>query len=185
VTETCGLDVNNRRFTLAAMWEDYDNDGDIDLYVVNDFGRKNLFRNELIRDGKRQDPPRFTDVAPASGVEDIGAGMSASWADFDHDGFMDVYVANMFSSAGRRIAYQSGFKSGDTPQNLEGYRRHARGNSLFRNKGDGTFGDLSIESATFMGRWAWASLFADINNDSWEDLYVCNGFYSRPDPGDL
>jgi hypothetical protein len=184
-TEPSGMDVRNRRFSLAAMWEDYDNDGDSDLLVINDFGRKNLYRNDLISGGKRQPEAHFAEVAAEAGVEDIGAGMSASWGDMDHDGFMDVYIANMFSSAGRRIAYQSKFKAEDTKENLEGYRRHARGNSLFRNHGDGKFEDVSIESSTFMGRWAWASLFADVNNDSWEDLYVCNGFYTRPDPGDL
>ena len=179
------MDVNNRRFSLAAVWEDYDNDGDQDLYVANDFGRKNLYRNDLILDGKRQPEARFTDVAAQAGVEDIGAGMSAAWGDADHDGLRDLYVSNMFSSAGRRIAYQSKFQSGATAADLAGYRRHARGNSLFRNKGDGTFSDIAEPSGTFMGRWAWASLYADINNDSWEDLYVCNGFYTRPDPGDL
>ncbi len=184
-TASTGLNVNNRRFTLAAMWEDCDNDGDQDLYVVNDFGRKNFYRNDLIMEGRRQPSAHFTDVAAAAGVEDIGAGMSASWADFDHDGWMDLYVANMFSSAGRRVAYQSRFQPAASPEDLTGYRRHARGNSLFRNHGDGTFRDVAEESGTVLGRWAWASLFADFNNDSREDIYVCNGFYSRPDPGDL
>ena len=184
-TGPAGLDVNNRRFSLAAVWEDYDNDGDVDLYVVNDFGRKNLFRNDLILDGRRRAEATFVDVAAAAGVEDIGAGMSGSWADFDHDGFMDLYVANMFSSAGRRIAFQPQFKSGEKAEELAGYRRHSRGNSFFRNDGKGGFKDVAEESGTVLGRWAWASLFADLNNDSWEDLYVCNGFYTRPDPGDL
>ncbi len=184
-TGPAGLDVNNRRFSLAAAWEDYDNDGDQDLYVVNDFGRKNFFRNDLISEGRRQSEAKFVDVAAAAGVEDIGAGMSGAWADYDHDGLMDLYVANMFSSAGRRIAFQSQFKTSEKPEELAGYRRHSRGNSLFRNDGKGGFQDVSEGSGTVLGRWAWASLFADLNNDSWEDLYVCNGFYTRPDPGDL
>ena len=64
-------------------------------------------------------------------------------------------------------------------------QRHARGNSLFENAGDGTFRDVSTERAVTMGRWAWGSLFVDLNNDSWEDLYVVNGFFTTPDPGDL
>lgn len=184
-TQQTGMDANNRKFTNAAAWEDYDDDGDLDLYVANDFGRKNLYRNDLIKDGQRQAAATFTDVADAAGVPDLGAGMSAAWADYDRDGRMDLYVANMFSSAGRRIASQRNFKSGETAENRAGLLRLARGNSLFRNKGDGAFEDVSEPSGTVLGRWAWASLFADINNDGWEDLHVCNGFYTRPDLDDL
>lgn len=68
VTEESGLAVNNRRWSFAASWEDFDDDGDMDLYVANDFGRNNLYRN---------DHGRFTDIAPEAGVEDMAAGMSA------------------------------------------------------------------------------------------------------------
>jgi hypothetical protein len=184
-TEATGMGVNNRKFTNAAAWEDFDNDGDMDLYCANDFGRKNLYRNDLIKDGKRNGAATFVDIATEAGVPDLGAGMSAAWADYNHDGHMDLYVANMFSSAGRRIASQKNFKADDTEENRKGLLRLARGNSLFKNNGNGTFEDLGESSGTFLGRWAWASLFADFNNDSWEDIYVCNGFYTRPDPGDL
>ena len=70
VTNEVGLDSNNSRFSYAAAWEDFDNDGDLDLYVANDFGRNNLYRND---DGQ------FKDVAAEAGVEDIAAGMSVSW----------------------------------------------------------------------------------------------------------
>ena len=64
-------------------------------------------------------------------------------------------------------------------------QRHARGNSLFRNLGDGRFADVSVAAGVTMGRWAWGSLFTDINNDGWEDLHVVNGFFTNDDPGDL
>jgi hypothetical protein len=59
VTVETGLDVNNRRYSYAASWEDFDTDGDMDLYVANDFGRNNLYRNQLAETGK----PHFEDVA--------------------------------------------------------------------------------------------------------------------------
>jgi len=174
-TREVGLDQNNRRFSFAVSWEDYDNDGDMDLYVANDFGRNNLYRN---------DGGHFRDVAAQAGVEDISAGMSASWADYNNDGFMDVYVGNMFSSAGGRIAYQRQFRpqgSEGAQSTLENYQRHARGNTLFQNFGDGTFADVSIPASVNMGRWAWCSRFVDLNNDGLEDIYVANGYITGYD----
>lgn len=176
VTQETGLDENNRRWSFAASWEDYDNDGDQDLYVANDFGRNNLYRN---------DGGRFTDVAAFAGVEDIAASMSVSWADYNNDGWMDLYVGNMFSSAGERIAYQRQFQSGAGEDVRQQFQRHARGNTLFENAGNGTFRDVSVEQAVTMGRWAWGSPFVDINNDGWEDLLVANGFVTGPDTHDL
>lgn len=176
VTITSGLDENNRRWSLAASWEDYDDDGDADLYVANDFGRNNLYRN---------DGGHFTDIAPEAGVEDIAAGMSASWADFDHDGRMDLYVGNMFSSAGLRVTGQSRFLSRATSTIRGEFRRHARGNSLFRNVGDDHFEDVSVDAGVTIGRWAWASKFVDFNNDGWEDLVVANGFVTGHETKDL
>lgn len=176
VTDSVNLDENNTRFSYAAGWEDFDNDGDQDLYVANDFGRNCLYRN---------DGGKFVDVAGQSGVEDISAGMSVSWADFNHDGNFDLYVGNMFSSAGNRIAYHRQFRDG-SEEELDAFRRHARGNTLFANQGDGTFRDVSMSMGVTMGRWAWSSEFVDFNNDGWEDLFVLNGMVtSRTDPADL
>ena len=175
-TKRVGLDEENRRFSYAAAWEDYDNDGDLDLFVANDFGRKNLYRN---------DGGRFHDVARAANAEDMGPGMSASWGDYDNDGLMDLYASNMFSSAGNRIAAQPRFLRSAESATRSGFQRHARGNTLLRNRGDGRFDDVSETAGVTIGRWAWGSLFVDINNDGWQDLFVANGFITQADPGDL
>ncbi|MGC6427009.1 MAG: FG-GAP repeat domain-containing protein [Akkermansiaceae bacterium] len=167
VTKETGLNENNMRFSYASAWDDIDRDGDLDLYVANDFGRNNLYRN---------DGGLFKDIAAELGVEDIGPGMSASFGDFDNDGFPDLYVSNMFSSAGNRITTQRQFKSHLDEDGKRDFRRHARGNSLYRNRGNGTFEDVSVGLGVTLGRWAWGSVFADMNNDGWEDLYVANGF---------
>lgn len=176
VTNEVGLDANNRRHSLAASWEDYDNDGDMDLYVANDFGQNCLYRN---------DGGKFTDVAAEADVIDFGSSMSVSWADFDRDGWMDLYVANMFSSAGHRITDQAKFRPEDDEQIRQRYRRFAKGNSLFQNLRDGTFREIGAEANVEMGRWAWSSPFLDINNDGWEDIVVANGFLTTDDTGDL
>ena len=175
-TLRAGLDANNRRFSYAAAWEDFDNDGDQDLYVANDFGRNNLYRN---------DAGHFTDIAPAAGAEDISPGMSSCWGDYDNDGLMDLYVSNMFSSAGKRITSQQRFHEKASDKTRAEFRRHARGNTLLKNMGDGTFSDVSAAAGVTIGRWAWGSKFADLNNDGWEDLLVTNGFITQQDSGDL
>jgi len=175
-TEEVGLSENKHRFSFAAVWEDYDNDGDADLYVANDYGRNNLYRN---------DEGRFSDVAAGAGVEDVAQGMSASFSDYNRDGRMDIYVGNMFSAAGNRIAFQREFQPEATRTTKAQIQRLARGNTLFANRGDGTFRDLSLDAGVTMGRWAWSSVFADINNDGWDDLLVANGYLTGSDPHDL
>lgn len=178
-TKRVGLDEHNTRYSYAAAWADYDRDGDLDLYVANDFGRNNLYRQE-----RQGDRIRFVDVAEEMGVLDIAAGMSAAWGDYDNDGLLDLYVSNMFSSAGNRIVTQGQFLANEDKATRALFLRHARGNSLFRNTGSG-FDDVSIDAAVTQGRWAWGSAFADLNNDGWQDLVVANGFITQADTGDL
>ncbi|CAN5449737.1 hypothetical protein BH23VER1_BH23VER1_03860 [soil metagenome] len=176
-TDRVGFGQNNTRWSLAAAWEDFDNDGDQDLYVANDFGRNCLYEN----DGSGH----FTEIAARAGVEDISPGMSVTWGDYDRDGHMDIYVSNMFSGAGNRITFQSQFLEGADAETRKHFQRFARGNALFRNNGDGTFSDRSLDEKVSLGRWAWASHFADFNNDGWEDIVVGNGFLTQEDPDDL
>jgi Tfp pilus assembly protein PilF/peroxiredoxin len=175
VTAEAGLDRGNDRFSFAPAWADYDEDGWPDLAVANDFGRKNLYRNL----GGRGGGASFEDVAGAAGVEDYGAGMSATWLDYDNDGRLDLYTGNMWTASGRRVTASRGFMPQAPPEIRELYRRHARGNSLFRNRGDGTFDDVTLGSRTEMGRWAWSSDAVDFDSDGWEDLYVVNGMFTR------
>ncbi len=176
ITNEVGLDHNNDRWSFAAVWEDYDNDGDLDLYVANDFGRNNLYR---------QQGGHFEDVAGPAGAEDMNFGMSASFGDYNRDGWMDIYVSNMFSGAGGRITFQPGFQTEGSDEVIAVYQRMVSGNTLLENAGDGTFRDVSSQARVGVGRWAWGSRFADINNDGWEDVLVANGFVTGNLPGDL
>ena len=175
VTKASGLDVENRRYSFAASWEDYDRDGDPDLYIVNDYGRNNLFRN---------DAGRFTDVTLTTGAQDDAFGMAVTWGDYDRDGLMDLHVSNMFSSAGGRVTH-SGRLQNVRASWKNKLRRSARGNTLLRNTGTGKFIDVTDRSGIAVGRWAWSSKFVDVNNDGWEDLIVANGFLTTDDTGDL
>ncbi|MDP6849689.1 MAG: VCBS repeat-containing protein [Planctomycetota bacterium] len=181
------------RNTYQATWADYDLDGDMDLYCANDFAPNNLFQN--IGDGQ------FVDVTSATGTADIGFGMGATFGDYDQDGDQDMYVANMFSKAGRRVTsfFMEGRENCD-PEALQGegidpvFRRMAEGNSLFRNDGD-SFTKVSgmtkyerwdlgepegHKVPVEEGGWAWGVQFADFDNDSFLDLYGLSGYYSAP-----
>ena len=181
VTDEAGLTPTNNRWSYAAAWEDYDDDGDPDLYVANDFGHNNLYRNDRGPDGSG---PRFTDVAVEANAVDANFGMSVSWGDPNRDGRMDLYISNMFSAAGNRVTFQKQFRSGDADRDVAIFQRMARGNTLLLG-GDGPFRDASPEAGTTMGRWSWASLFADVDNDGWEDLLVTNGFLTNELKDDL
>ena len=167
VTRKVGLDQNNTRWSFSASWEDYDRDGDPDLYVANDFGRNCLYQNNN---------GQFSNIARRAGVEDMAAGMSVSWGDSNRDGAPDLLIGNMFSSAGQRVSYQRNYEAGK--------KRMARGNTLFIASKDG-FQDASIASGITNGGWAWSSGFADLNNDGWQDLVITNGYLSNSRDDDL
>ena len=178
VTAEAGLDKNNTRYSFCCGWSDFNRDGWPDLYVVNDFGRKNLYRNNA--DGT------FTDVASQAGVEDVGAGMGVCWFDYDNDGVEDLYVADMWSAAGKRVSMQPEFQP-DAPEEIKTlYRKHARGNSLFRNNNnDGAFRDTSTSAGVEMGRWSWCSDAWDFDHDGFPDLYITDGMVTGASRDDL
>ena len=174
-THDAGLDAGNDRYHFAAAWADYDGDGWQDLLVANDFGTKNLYRNLGLRDGK----VAFQDVAATAGTLDHGAGMSAAFLDYDNDGRLDIYVGNMWTAPGRRVTSAPTFMPDATPEMRTLYRRHARGNTLLRNLGDGRFEDRTLEARAEFGRWAWSSDALDFDSDGWDDLYIANGMLTR------
>jgi Flp pilus assembly protein TadD/peroxiredoxin len=172
-TEAAGLNAENDRYSFACAWGDYAGNGLPDLYVANDFGRSNLYRNN--GDGT------FIAVSDQAGIDVPGAGMSACWSDFDNDGHPDIYVANMWSAAGQRVSEQKWFHE-KAPEDIRAlYRRHARGNSLYRNEGSGKFQNISRQAGVEMGRWSWCSDLWDFDHDGYPDLYVANGYISGPD----
>ena len=156
--------------TFEAAWADYDNDGDPDVYCSNDLAPNHMFRND--GDGK------FVDVTAETGTTDVGFGMGASWGDYDNDGNQDLYIANMYSKAGKRITSQ-------VPGLNPLFAQMARGNSLYRNAADHRFEKVSDDRPPGLeveiAGWAFGSQFIDVDNDTYLDIYSPNGFYTAPD----
>jgi tetratricopeptide (TPR) repeat protein/peroxiredoxin len=176
-TEATGLNVDNDRYSFSCAWGDSNGNGLPDLFVANDFGNSQLYRNN--GDGT------FTVASEQAHVEGVGAGMGCSWADFDNDGHQDVYVPSMWEAAGQRVSGQKQFHQ-NAPEHIRGlYQRHARGNALYRNQGDGTFLNVGREAGVEMGRWSWSSDFWDFDHDGFADLYVANGYLSGVERDDL
>jgi tetratricopeptide (TPR) repeat protein len=176
-TEAAGMNQDNNRYTFACAWGDAYGNGLPDLFVSNDFGTSQLYRNN--GDGK------FSVVSSEAHIEGVGAGMGCCWCDFDNDGRQDVYVPSMWEAAGQRVSGQKQFHAA-APEGIRAlYRRHARGNALYRNQGDGTFENVGHQSGVEMGRWSWSADFFDFDHDGYSDLYVSNGYISGPDKYDL
>jgi Flp pilus assembly protein TadD len=168
---------NNNRFSFAAAWCDYDGDGWPDLYVTNDFGRKNLYKNTN---------GHFRDVAAEAGVEDIGPGMSAAWLDYDGDGRPDLFVSNMWSSCGQRVVNDPAFgRALKDPAVRAAYRHHVKGDSLYRNNGDGTFTYTGDSQGIEICPWSWSCDSADFDNDGVPEIYVACGMLTNNSTTDL
>ena len=131
----------------GAGFADIDNDGDIDLYIVN---IPHPFTQEVSPDSKTNVLYRnngdgtFTDITHLAGVGHQGYGMGCVFADYDGDGSVDLYVTNYGA------------------------------NVLYRNNGDGTFRDVTKTAGVGCELWSTGAAFADVDGDSDLDLYVCN-----------
>jgi hypothetical protein len=157
VTQQAGIEFRHqdgrtgRRYFIetigsGAAWFDYDNDGWLDLYLVNsgdtpdaadrvpEHGKNRLYRN--LHDG------RFEDVTDRAGVGDTGYGVGVCAGDYDNDGWTDLFVTNY----GKTI--------------------------LYHNNGDGTFTDVADKAGVRDTRWSSSAAFGDIDNDGDLDLYV-------------
>jgi enediyne biosynthesis protein E4 len=145
---------------------DYDNDGDLDVYLVQgargqglgadgekgaetkDSGQRlsdRLYRNDLRIDADGTRTLHFTDVSRESRIEARGYGIGVAAGDFNNDGWVDLYLTKF-----------------EAP------------NQLLRNNGDGTFRDVSTASGTAHRSWSVSASFVDVNRDGWLDLYVGN-----------
>jgi hypothetical protein len=135
--------------TRQAIWVDYDNDGYADLFVTTSGpGSCKLYRNQT--DGS------FVDVTVQSGLFGLNSfNYGATFADYNKDGFIDLYLCRYILNGNSQDPLQV--------------------NALFRNNGDGTFTNVSIEAGVSNGTQpSFIGIWIDINSNGWPDLYVIN-----------
>src|SRR5216683_4939158 len=155
---------------------DFDNDGWMDIYLVNSGKCDFLTPNPPLRNAlyHNNGDGTFTDVTAKAGVAAPGWGTSAVWFDYDNDGRLDLFVCRFVDFDKSKNIF-----CGYGPTNTRWYCKPTPYKPmpcwLFRNNGDGTFTDVSKESGV-AGSPAkgWGVVAADINNDGWMDLFVSN-----------
>jgi hypothetical protein len=163
-----GAGAADTGYGMGVAAGDYDNDGDIDLYVTN-LGRNVLLRNT--------GAGRFEDVSALAGVDDGNWGSAAAFLDLDMDGDLDLFLVNYvsWSPAIERECFSSttGFSRADYCAPTV-YQAPAR-DHLYRNNGDGTFSDVSDEAGLSLAFGNGLGLGAlDANNDGLTDIFVAN-----------
>ncbi len=163
ITKAAGLDVE--MYGMGVAIADYNNDGFPDLFITA-VGQNRLFRNT----GKGT----FFDVTRTSGLQGrLGFSTSALWFDFDRDGLLDLFVCNYVKWSPERDVFCSvdgQHKSYCTP---EAY--HGETCWLFRNRGDGTFEDVTAKSGIFdSSSKSLGVAMLDFDQDGWPDLLVAN-----------
>lgn len=139
---TSGRIVSDGEASQGCAWGDYDNDGLLDLFVANRNQRNFLYHN----DGNGT----FTAITNGAVVNDVGYSWGPAWADYDNDGFLDLFVAN-------------------GPPNGPG-----QNDFLYRNNGDGTFTRITTASVASDAAIGDGCAWGDYNNDGFPDLFVTN-----------
>jgi len=133
---------------MGSIFFDYDNDGDQDLYLTHDANQTNkLYRNNS--DGT------FNNVAFFAGLNYQGNCMGVDVADINHDGWLDLYITDLYPSA------------------------------MFLNDADGSFSDISVASGTSDSGMTWGCVFFDYDHDGEWDLYIVNDYLFAPLPNIL
>jgi hypothetical protein len=163
VTDRAGLKATG--YGMGAWAADYDNDGWVDVFVTQ-WGRNTLWHNK--GDGT------FDDVTERAGVGMSAWSMAAAWADFDGDGRLDLYVARYVDDAREKDSFCGDMRSGRRdycpPMMYPG-----REGVLFRNRGDGTFADVTARAGlTGRAGKGLGVLAVDLDDDRRPDIYVAN-----------
>ena len=165
ITQSAGLTTKGYGMGIAVG--DYDNDGLPDLYITG-YGHNVLYHN--------LGNCKFEDVTKKAGLEVSGFSTGAAWADYDRDGFLDLFVARYVETDPRHPpdpAKSRGYKGVlvELPDTLKGET-----DFLFRNRGDGTFEDVSVKTGVNDAhlQHGMGVVWGDYDNDGWPDLYVTN-----------
>ncbi len=141
--------LTNGLSTMSGSWADYDNDGDLDVFLANDGGSNALFRN----DGNFN----FVKIINDTVSKTNGHSFSSAWSDIDNDGDLDLFVTNGFYTSLKQLDF------------------------FYLNNGNGTFTRNGTDILAKDSTWAYGCAFGDYDNDGFEDLAVATTRYLSQD----
>jgi len=153
ISHSAGIDKPGQ--TKGVVAADFDNDGYVDFYVTNYLGENRLYRNNHDN--------TFTDVAAQAGVLGTGRSFATWFFDYDNCGWPDLFVNSYFTSVDESMRTYLGL-----PHNAGTLK-------LYKNRGDGTFRDVTVEAGLDKVFMPMGANFGDIDNDGFLDIYVGNG----------
>lgn len=163
------LNAEPESFGLEARFADLNGDGVPDLYVVNDFEDPDQL---WINDGTG----RFRLAGWTAQRQTSNSGMGADVADLDGDGLPDIFEVDMLSNDTRRLQTQMPTHTAlpKRPGHFMVELQQQR-NTLFLNRGDGSFAEIACYAGVQASGWSWATLALDVDLDGWPDLLIANG----------
>ncbi len=174
--------INANAKALGASFIDIDNDSDLDLYICNNGQPNQLY----INDGKGG----FTEQAKQFGIDTKTASVMASFADYDRDGDLDLYLVTnrtepdekrvpIKDANGNMIVAEEDLEYIDVIEAKDESKVISAGryDHLFRNNGDNTFTDVTREANITGNFWGLSATWWDYDRDGWPDLYVSNDYY--------
>jgi hypothetical protein len=164
------LTVAPKDWGNGAQFHDVNGDGAPDLYVCDDFWTPDRF---WINDGHGH----FRAVPKTTLRHTSATSMGVDFADLDHDGYEDFIVSDMVSRSWSKRKHQDlGEMSYLFSPGAEDPPQETR-NTLFHNRGDGTFEEIAAFAGVAEAEWSWQPVFLDVDLDGWDDILVIAGFF--------
>lgn len=171
ISKTAGIEAGQKWSTGAAI-VDINLDGLIDIYICSAMGgeaqdrRNMLFVNQGITN---EGVPTFQEMAKKYKIDDNRNSMNATFFDYDKDGLLDLYVLNNEQGETLPTNYRARVNDGSAMSN----------DKLYRNKGDGTFEDVTLKAGIVYEGFGLGLAVADLNYDGWPDIHISNDYLTN------
>lgn len=156
-------------WTLSASFHDFNNDGFLDLYTCADFLSPDRF-------WKNMGGGKFAELSWPFVPKTSYSSMDVAWGDLNNDGLEDFFVVDMQGRKRRdRMKQRANMGPNVWMTWAEGYNNQVMRNTLFRNRGDGSFAEIALQSNVSASDWSWSTQFHDVDLDGLLDIIVANG----------